>query len=80
MKTAILVEFAPRTRVVVDIPENQSVLEWAENSKNFDLLVSKARKQIIENDVENYLSGDNVTDYVEDEECPYGIFYTDYTK
>ena len=75
-KVAILVEFSPRTRVVVDIPENMSVLEWAENDKNFDELVSKARANMCK-EIESYLCGDNVSDYVEDEECPYGSLPTD---
>lgn len=75
-KVAVLVDFAPRTRVVVDIPENMSLEEWAENDDNFDTLVSKARANMCK-DIESYLSGDNMINFYEDDECPYGSLTMD---
>ena len=70
-KVALLVEFTPCTRVVVDIPEGVSVEEWLSNDENFGELSTKARNQMLENGIEDYLYGDNMS-WEEDTECPYG--------
>ena len=74
-KTALLVEFAPRTRVIVNVPDGMSVRQYLENGENFDNLVKQAREQMLW-DIENYLDGDNVT-WEEDTECPFGTFNSD---
>ena len=70
-KVALLVDFNPRTRVVVDIPDGMNTNEWIENPDNFDLVAKTAREQMLENQVEDYLSGENMY-WEEDMECPYG--------
>lgn len=75
-KVALLVDFNPRTRVVVDIPENVSVEKWLEDNDNFDLVAKTAREQMLENRVEDYLSGENMY-WEEDMECPYGSLSID---
>ena len=75
-KVALLVDFNPRTRVVVDIPEGMEVGEWLENSDNFDSVSKKAREQMLEGNIEDYLCGDNMY-WEEDEECPFGSLTID---
>ena len=75
-KVALLVDFNPRTRVVVDIPDGMDTNEWIENPNNFDIVAKTARKQILENQVEGYLSGENMY-WEEDMECPYGSLSMD---
>ena len=74
-KVALLVDFEPRTRVVVDIPEGMSLEEWMENQSNFDSVAQKARANMLE-EIENYLLGENMY-WQEDEECPFGTFSSD---
>lgn len=72
-KVALLVEFAPRTRVVVDIPDGVSVDTFMENDENFSKVTKAAREQMLENGVQDYLSGENMW-WEEDNECPFGTF------
>ena len=75
-KVALLVDFNPRTRVVVEIPENMSVEKWLENNDNFDSVVKKAREQMLEHNAEDYLCGENM--YWEDDlVCPFGALTMD---
>ena len=69
-KVALLVDFEPRTRVVVDIPNGVSVEEWLEKQENFDAVAQKARDNMLE-DINNYLMGENMY-WQEDKECPFG--------
>ena len=75
-KVALLVDFNPRTRVVVDIPENIETEKWLEDSNNFDSVVKKAREQMLEGNIEDYLCGDNMY-WEEDTECPFGSLTMD---
>lgn len=75
MKTALLVDFYPRTRVVVDIPEGQTVEQYLENDENYDKLVKQARENMCEY-IDEYLCGDNMMWDI-DNECPYGTFKDD---
>lgn len=75
MKTALLVDFYPRTRVVVDIPEGQTVEQYLENDENYDKLVKQARENMCEH-IDEYLCGDNMM-WDTDDECPYGTFKDD---
>lgn len=70
-KTALLVEFTPRTRIVVDIPDGQTLEDYLNDSNNFDNVVKAARANMTK-DIENYLFGDNIGNIEEDTECPYG--------
>lgn len=70
-KVALLVDFEPRTRVIVDIPENVPTDKWLEDNDNFDSVVKKSREQMLEGNIEDYLCGDNMY-WEEDIECPYG--------
>ena len=74
-KVALLVDFAPRTRVVVDVPEGMSVEDYLEDNTNYDKVVAQARAQMCE-EIENYLSGENM-EWNEDSECPFGTFSWD---
>ena len=69
-KVALLVDFEPRTRVVVDIPDGVSVEEWLEKQENFDAVAQKARDNMLE-EINNYLMGENMY-WQEDTECPFG--------
>ena len=75
-KVALLVDFNPRTRVVVDIPDNVEVDKWLEDDNNFGAVAKKAREQILENRVEDYLCGENMY-WEEDLECPFGSLTMD---
>ena len=74
-KVALLVDFEPRTRVVVDIPDGMSVEDWLENQENFDAVAQKARANMLE-DINNYLMGENMY-WQEDKECPFGSLTMD---
>lgn len=74
-KIALLVDFEPRTRVVVDIPEGVSLDEWMENQENFDSVAKLARENMLK-DINNYLMGENMY-WDEDNECPFGTFSDD---
>lgn len=67
-KTAFLVSFCPMTRVVIDV-QNPDRLTDEEQ----DLLVAKAREQILEN-ADERINGDNIDEVRPDDECPYGTF------
>lgn len=69
-KVALLVDFSVRTRIVADIPCGKSVDEFLEDDAGFDEVVSRARANILAAP-QDYLSGDNAVDIVEDEEMPY---------
>lgn len=75
-KVALLVDFNPRTRVVVDIPKGSSVEKWLEDNDNFDSVVKKAREQMLEGNIEDYLCGENMY-WEEDTECPFGSLTMD---
>ena len=79
-KKAFLVEFAPCTRVIVDVPDGfdpNNVNLVRESDKNaFDAIVRAARGKITLN-AANYLDGDNLSEIVEDVECPFGTFSED---
>lgn len=79
-KKAFLVEFAPRTRVIVDVPDGfdpNNVNFVRESDKDaFDAIVRAARGKITLN-VANYLDGDNLSEIVEDVDCPFGTFSED---
>lgn len=66
-KTAYLYTFHPRTRVVAD-PN-----DFKNEDELFEYLSKKAREQMLENGIEDYLYGDN-GEYEEDTECPFGEF------
>lgn len=74
-KVALLVDFEPSTRVIVDIPVGMSVSRYLQDPENFDNLVKKAREQMLPK-IEDYLNGDNLV-WEEDFECPFGTFNTD---
>lgn len=65
MKKAFLVEFNVRTRVLLDESKDPDKDEYA-----FAELVRTARKQMLDDNIENYLCGDNAQ-IEEDIECPY---------
>ena len=75
MNKAYLVTFEVCTRVTADVPEgfDPNVLVTTESRAAFDVIVEQARHQIAVC-AEEYLDGDNVTECVEDVECPYGTF------
>ena len=69
-KTAYLFYFYPATRVVADPDDFKTEEELYEH------LTKKAREQMLNNGIENYLCGDN-GEYEEDTECPFGTFKED---
>lgn len=71
-KVALLVDFVPRTRVVIDIPDNMTVEQYLENDDAYDALAQQARNQMCEG-ISDYLNGENM-EWQEDTECPYGTF------
>ena len=77
MKKAYLVTFEVTTRVVADVPEdfdpNNCNFCNTPHALAFDGVVAEARKHIVE-DAENYLYGDNISEFNPDDECPYGTF------
>ena len=75
-KVALLVDFEPRTRVVVDIPDGKSVEEYLRDNDNFDNLAAVARHNMVLDGIEKYLNGENLV-WQEDEECPFGTFSWD---
>ena len=72
MKTAVLVDFNPRTRLIVDVPEGQDIDQYLADDENWAEIAKRARKVVL-CDAENYLTGENMF-VEEDEECPYGTF------
>lgn len=74
-KVALLVEFAPRTRVVIDVPDGITALDYLETNDGWDKVAEMAREQMLQ-ESENYLSGENmVWDF--DDECPFGSLSSD---
>ena len=81
MKTAFLVDFNPRTRVVVEVPDNFSIdKSWEKMTEEehdaYDYIIQRAREQILMS-AEEYLTGDNLSQIEEDTECPFGTFDED---
>ena len=72
-KKALLVEFLPMTRIIVDIPDGQYVDEWVD--KHVDEVVKKARGNMLKA-IDEYLIGDNMAVY-EDTEIPDGELSND---
>jgi hypothetical protein len=64
-KKAFLVAFSPMTRVVIDVEEDPN-----ECDHTFRQVVREARSNI-EDNITDYLNGDNVEFIQEDEDCPY---------
>ena len=74
-KVALLVEFTPRTRVVIDFPDGTNPLDYLETNDGWDKVAEMAREQMLLN-LENYLSGENMSwDF--DNECPFGSLRSD---
>lgn len=71
-KVALLVDFVPRTRVVIDVPDNMTVERYLENNDAYDALAQQARNQMCE-EISGYLNGENM-EWQEDMECPFGTF------
>ena len=69
-KTAYLYTFHPRTRVVADPNDFQCEEDL------YNYITAKAREQMLNNGIEDYLCGDN-GEYEEDTECPFGTFSED---
>ena len=69
-KKAYLYTFHPTTRVVADPSGFKS------EDDLYDYITAKAREQMLNNGIEQYLCGDN-GEYEEDTECPYGTFSFD---
>ena len=68
-KKAYLVDFCVRTRVVIDdegLTKDEFIAKLAE----------LGRKNILK-EPEGYLCGDNMVEYEDDEECPFGTFDDD---
>lgn len=65
-KTAFLVSFCPMTRVVIEAADPDNLTD-----DELDLLVAKAREQILEY-ADEKLNGDNIDELCKDDECPYG--------
>lgn len=74
-KIALLVEFSPRTRVVVSVPDGMTVEQWLEDNNNYDSLVQEARNNMLKG-INDYLSGENMN-WEEDTECPFGSLNSD---
>lgn len=79
-KKAFLVEFAPRTRVIVDVPDgfdpdNVNFVRESDSAA-YDAIICAAREKI-SRDTVNYLCGDNVSELEDDIECPFGTFDED---
>ena len=68
-KIAVLVEFAPRTRLVVQLPEGMS-LALANEDPAFISSVSKAAREQMLQQIEDYLHADNMCLIEEDIEMP----------
>jgi hypothetical protein len=64
-RKAFLVSFSFRTRVIVDVDNEDDI-----QTVKFDEAVSIARDQI-QDSIADYLSGDNVDEIILDEELPY---------
>lgn len=72
-KKAFIVGFCPRTRVIVDVPEDFDGSFYTPTASE----IIKAAREKIMSDPENYLYGDNCDDMAEDLECPYETFKED---
>ena len=66
MKKAFLVTFCPTTRVVVDIKDEKLVFE-----KDYNNVVFSAVEKIMNNNLYDYFSLENVEKIELDEELPY---------
>lgn len=66
MKKAFLVTFCPTTRVVVDVRD-----EKLENETDYKTVVHQAIEKMLNNNLYDYLSLDNVDTIKLDEELPY---------
>lgn len=70
VKVAALVTFSPRTRIVVDVPEDMTVEEYANyDGEGLEDITRKARANILSNPG-GYLIGENI-EVEEDTEMPY---------
>ena len=69
-KVALLVDFGPRTRVVIDVPDGTTALKYLETNDGWDKVAKMAREQMMKSP-EDYLSGENMW-WEFDEECPFG--------
>ena len=76
MKKAFLVDFSIRTRVIVDIDDNLEDKNPQTNDGLWGDIVDKAEDKVGNNSWD-YICYDNVTEVIEDTECPYGTFYSD---
>lgn len=76
MKTALLVCFSPMTRVVMDIPDGQTVEEFLNNDYNYADVCRTAREKM-QKDIGDYLCADTCESIVEDAECPAGTYTSD---
>lgn len=76
-KVAFLVDMAMMTRVVVEVPDEFNEMEdSAFEPLVFNEIVKKATANYIER-INNNEVGENITEVVTDDECPYGTFPTD---
>ena len=75
MKKAYLMTFEVTTRVVTDVPEDFDPKHIKDDvdDKVFDEIAEKGSLQIIDESVD-YLLLENVSNLVEDTECPYGTY------
>lgn len=81
MKTAFLVDFTPRTRVVVDTPKGFSLNKHfnemsKEEAEALNNIIGKAIQQMLKNPAD-YIAVDNISNIEEDTECPCGTFEED---
>lgn len=74
-KVAVLVEFCPRTRVVVAVPEGMTLEEYLKDNEVYDRLALKARMRMKE-ELHDYLSGENMS-WEEDKGLPFGTLPQD---
>lgn len=66
MKTAVIVTFIPRTRIVIDLPEGKTLDEFIEDTGNLDGVVQAAREKM-DGELNGYLCGDSLESVVLDE-------------
>ena len=76
MKTAVIVTFIPRTRIVIDLPEGKTLDEFIEDTGNLDGVVQAAREKM-DGELNGYLCGDSLESVVLDEEVPFGSLSED---
>lgn len=67
-KTALLVTYVPRTRVIVDVPNGMSIDQYLENDMIWSKISRIARNKM-QKDLGDYLYGDNM-EVEEDIEVP----------